>query len=168
VPRKARATHAPGKKAPEKAPSRSVAEKRDLASRIPTINVYGDFPGHVAVIPFTQMTLLMGVGRVVDEASDEETDTVLVPYVEMKLGGPEGEDGEREVLFSKVMAFENVAFILADMLNDFSRVSGQLGDVAGGKMQPDMHRLALCRRYVEAVRSAADEALDVLNKTLQH
>lgn len=126
----------------------------------PTIRVYGDLVDRVTAIPSSLMAILLGVGRLEDDRS------VLVPYVELKLGGaPREGGGAAEPLFAGTTTFENAAFLLADLSGDFRQACEQLAEISKGGIQPEAVRIAQAVRYLDRAQKQLT-ACSITLKTL--
>lgn len=128
--------------------------------QVPTITVYGDFFDRVEIIQRTLMSLLLGMGRLTD---DKDT-SVLIPYIEMKLGGPEPED---EASFSKILTMENVAYVIAEVVGDFTMVCQSLRSLSNGEVRLEPARIELTRNFMLHARTQIDESLNELNKMVE-
>ncbi|MET0527086.1 MAG: hypothetical protein ABW003_01855 [Microvirga sp.] len=120
----------------------------------PTISVYGDFVDQITAIHSSLMSPVFGMGKLEDGSS------VLIPYVEVKLGGEPRDGGTTDALFSGITTFENAAFLLSDLASDFAFSCEQVGQISTGALQPEPQRMAevlkLLDRAGEDLRAAAD------------
>ena len=118
--------------------------------------LYGNsFVDRVTYVSGTFSSLIMCMGKTARAGDD-----VLVPLVEMTLQGPVGPDeSASKTLFSEMMPFENVAFILKDVSGDLITVCRQLNASSSGRMKPDAKRLAETKRLLVEAKGNLEKCL---------
>jgi hypothetical protein len=137
-----------------------VSESVDDLPDEPTISVYGDFIDHVGIIQTSLMSLLLGVGRLKDDADV----SVLIPYIEMKLSGAEPEEGvDSGPLFSQILTLDNAAYVIADLLGDFKLVCENLRSLSNGELRPEPARIEKTRQFILAAQTQLSGCLDELS-----
>ena len=145
--------------APEKPKRRPpVVRARRSAPPLATasaITMYGSFPRSIIPLRNTSMALVTAFGQR-DDGSD-----VMVPLVDFQLHGArapsEGSEiavdkFEEVVLFSGIVAYENLAFLVQDIAGDLAEVTRILAVQSGGGCKPDASRV---RYSAQALRKAA-------------
>jgi hypothetical protein len=142
----------------------SIEETLDDLPDEPTITVYGDFIDHVGIIQTSLMSLLLGVGRLKDDANV----SVLIPYIEMKLSGAEPEEGiDSGPLFSQILTLDNAAYVIADLLGDFRLVCENLRSLSKGELRPEPARIERTRQFILAAQSQLNDCLAELDVAVE-
>lgn len=128
------------------------------------ISVYGDFPNRAVEIPRTLSSLLLAIGRLGEKIDSE---SVLVPYIEIKFGSgfeDDKNDGVDEApLFSQVVQMDNAAFIIFDMMRDFRIACEQLSSLAAGELKLRRSQIEPIQKYISRVEKENKQCLEVLN-----
>lgn len=130
--------------------------------QIPSLNVFGQVLGRVAVVSYTDSSLLTSVGRVGDDESGEQL--LLVPFIEMKFETASLESEASAPIFEQILTMDNAAYLLADVCNDFSAISGQLAKMSQGSIGPEPVRMMHTRRFLSDARDSLDRCLAELDK----
>lgn len=145
-----------------KTPSVSIADAVAVAESVPQMRIRPPI-GYTA-IPTTNLTLFCGQGMV-------ETSAVLVPYVDIRLMEEEDmdadadADGEEETHkegWRGTVAYENAAYVIMDMANDFRMVTRRLRQMSKGDLQPEPERLKYAALCLETTKAFAESALGEL------
>jgi hypothetical protein len=157
-------------KLPKRKPARPAPGPRANVidtERAPQIVVSGDAVANALVIPFTDTSLLMIVGRY-----EEDKSPVLAPYVEMRLASESEEtadddDAAVETVFSAVLSFENASFIVADMCCDMATSAKNLRSMAAGDLPVDASRMAFVLRNIAWARSELESFASEIRQILE-
>lgn len=146
-------------------PKNEVAQKGTQRghSPSPAVLVYGDFPGRVMHVPTTLTSLLMIVGNL----DDEKKTPVLVPYVEIKIGGEGENEDDVETLFSHVVTVENAAYMIFDMARDYKDVCQRLAGISKSEVRPLSSQIEQVSEYITRARSEIEECTAVLSKLIE-
>jgi hypothetical protein len=118
--------------------------------------------GGATVISSTYTSLLMCMGRVGGDESNE----VLVPFVEMKFNGPKREDGAGSELFSQILTLDNAAYVLGDVFDDLATVCRQFRSVGSGAAL-EMTRLEATKRFLSEAKVSLEACIADLDSIRQ-
>lgn len=123
---------------------------------VPPIGITPALASQVGVISNTDMTLLLGVGELGDDASKK----VLVPLVNWTLAGPDGVDDESapSTRYTSTLTLENTAFLAYDLLHDLNEVLSQLEAVSSGAIKVEPARLKVVAEYLSLAKRAAERS----------
>lgn len=117
-------------------------EREDTSPDFPAVAVSGDFVDRVQVIRGTNLSTVLTLGTVDDR-------DLLLPFVDWSFDTPEG-------IESKLLTFENVAYILAKLAGDYSRVCGEIERFSTGGIGPETGRMKYAHdRVADAIDSLA-------------
>lgn len=131
-----------------------LTESVDDLPDIPEVTIDGDFLDRVDSIPYSQMNLLLSVGRIDD-------DHVLLPFVELKLGKGEDPD-EPENVLTATISIENAAFLISDLAGDLRSVTAHVASLGTGRLRAEPKRIEFVRRLlVQAQDSLAGCLVEV-------
>lgn len=143
-----------------KTPSVSIADTAAMAEAVPQMRIRPPL-GYTA-IPTTNLTLFCGQGMV-------ETSAVLVPYVDIRLmeeedmdADADGDDESHKEAWRGTVAYENAAYVIMDMANDFRMVTRRLRQLSKGDLQPEPERLKYAALCLQTTKAFAESALDEL------
>jgi hypothetical protein len=113
--------------------------------------------GNATFVSSTYTSLLMLVGRVGD---DNESNEVVVPFVEMRFDGPESEGSAVSTqLFSQVLPLDNAAYLVEDITSDLALVCRQFRSISSGETGPEMQRLQATMHFLSDAKRNLEKCL---------
>lgn len=136
-----------------------IRKKQSSIPRPPelqAVSIHGLYVDSVNVIPKTAASLHLMPGRL-DSAEEDVRRKVLVPFVELRLGGGklkdienDGDIAEEDVptLFTANVPLENLAFMLLDLTSDLKRICQEVCSLGNGELTVDSARMAAVRYFV--------------------
>lgn len=134
----------------------------EKSPQIPSLNVFGQVLDRVAIVSYTDSSLLTSVGRIGDGESDEQL--LLVPFIEMKFETASLESEASAPIFEQILTMDNAAYLLSDVCSDFSAIAGQLAKMSQGSIGPEPVRMMYTRRFLSEARDSLDSCLAELDK----
>lgn len=135
-----------------------------LDDGIEMVEMYGDLVGALAAVSDVMLSPLVKVGTI---EGDRE---VLVPFVEFQLtaidlSGEQNDETEQDIeRYATILPFENAAFLLADLSEEFMRACEQLSYFAAGQLTIEHSRIAQSAQFADRALKAINGARDKLNE----
>lgn len=145
-------------RAKPKTPAASAPAAIASADSIPQVRIRP--PMGYTAIPNTDLSLFCGHGMV-------GSSQVLVPYVDMKLMevteiDAEGNESDHKEGWRGTVAYENVAYVVLDIVRDFRAVTRRLRQFSSGPLQPEPERLKYAASCLNNTKTLVQSALDEL------
>jgi hypothetical protein len=123
--------------------------------RLGRIGIYGDLVDTFRVVKATRSSPVILMGTYNGEQ-------ILAPFVELTLVEDADDDSEGMML-SAVVPFENMAFLLESLTEDFQINCDALVSMSGGSRKPASDRMALAISYLTQARANLDACLENLH-----
>jgi hypothetical protein len=154
----------PGKDPSEpKDASKLVSSREELALDVPELMVEGDFVDEIVIVSNTAAALLLGIGRTRDYEN-----AFLLPYLEFKMSGStlaDSQEEETDPLFSRILTFDNAAFVIMDFASDIRAACGHIRALRGSELSLEPARMRQARAYLQNAQAHITASLRALEES---
>lgn len=147
----------------ERATASDARPREDAeAPALPQLYLNGEPPNGFAPIVQVNGHLHLAMG-----STDEENRApVILPYLRLSFVGPDEEEFPGESDFMALVTFDNAAFVIDRLAEDFATATKQLEGIAGGRISPEPVRLDFTRKRLENSVKQLEAAIASLSGTL--